>query len=133
MGEDESSIRTHQKPMRRPRDEGHGSPAHPEQPSPSVKTDSASQRDENAESQSQSTYPSPSSKWSWVGHRSPLMDSREEAEWILDRLERKLKAELQSVVREKRGADGFERVRLEEDNNEQRPLEVTPIQRFDGH
>lgn len=39
-------------------------------------------------------------KWSWVGHMSPLMDTREEAEWILDRLEQKLREELQAVVRE---------------------------------
>lgn len=39
-------------------------------------------------------------KWSWVGHRSPLLDSREEAEWILDRLEQRLHLELQRVARE---------------------------------
>ncbi|KAI5866252.1 voltage-gated potassium channel [Durotheca rogersii] len=34
-------------------------------------------------------------KWSWVGHRSPLMDdTRVEAEWIVERLERKLHEEL---------------------------------------
>ncbi|KAL7622240.1 hypothetical protein AAE478_007743 [Parahypoxylon ruwenzoriense] len=38
-------------------------------------------------------------KWSWVGHRSPLMDTREEAEWILDKLEQKLREELQLAVR----------------------------------
>lgn len=35
-------------------------------------------------------------KWSWVGSKSPLLDSREEAEWILDRLQAKLLKELQA-------------------------------------
>ena len=56
------------------------------------------------------------------------MDTREEAELILDRLQRKLKGELQSVVREQQGEDGFERVRSEERSNEERPLEVSPMQ-----
>lgn len=36
-------------------------------------------------------------KWSWVGTRSPLMGSMEEAEWVLERLTRKLKQELVGV------------------------------------
>lgn len=56
------------------------------------------------------------------------MDSREEAEWILDRLERKLKEELQSVVKEQRGQDGLREVRSEEQSNEQKPLRPDPMQ-----
>ncbi|KAK0708210.1 hypothetical protein B0H67DRAFT_495255 [Lasiosphaeris hirsuta] len=37
--------------------------------------------------------------WSWVGSRSPLMDSQEEAEWILERLTQKLTEELRGVRR----------------------------------
>lgn len=37
-------------------------------------------------------------KWSWVGTKSPLLDAREEAEWILDRLQDRLRTELASVV-----------------------------------
>lgn len=58
-------------------------------------------------------------KWSWVGHRSPLMDSREEAEWILDKLEQRLRAELQAVVRDTAGRDGLGQVEEEERQNEQ--------------
>lgn len=47
-------------------------------------------------------------KWSWVGHRSPLMDTREEAEWILDQLSRKLRRELQAAVEESEGEEGIE-------------------------
>ncbi|KAI0204539.1 voltage-gated potassium channel [Astrocystis sublimbata] len=45
-------------------------------------------------------------KWSWVGYRSPLMDTRDEAEWILDKLTRKLQEELQAAVQEKAAEDG---------------------------
>ena len=37
-------------------------------------------------------------KWSWVGTKSPLLDAREETEWILDRLQDKLRKELASVA-----------------------------------
>ena len=40
-----------------------------------------------------------SGSWSWVGTRSPLMGSKEEAEWILERLTQKLTEELRSVGR----------------------------------
>ena len=36
-------------------------------------------------------------KWSWVGSRSPLMSSQEEAEWILERLIETLTDELRGV------------------------------------
>ncbi|KAK3333841.1 hypothetical protein B0T19DRAFT_138786 [Cercophora scortea] len=43
-------------------------------------------------------------KWSWVGSRSPLMSSQEEAEWILDKLTTKLERELRRAVRGERKA-----------------------------
>ncbi|PNY18447.1 Outward-rectifier potassium channel TOK1 [Tolypocladium capitatum] len=42
-------------------------------------------------------------KWSWVGHRSPLMGGQEESEWILERLMDRLK---ESLWMTKRDADG---------------------------
>lgn len=60
-------------------------------------------------------------KWSWIGHRSPLLDTREEAEWILDKLEQKLREELQAVVREGgSGQDALRRVEEEERQKEQK-------------
>jgi potassium channel subfamily K len=38
-----------------------------------------------------------SSPWSWVGSRSPLMGSQEEAEWILERLIARLGEELRAA------------------------------------
>ena len=128
IGEDEGSIETHQKAVRKSRDENDGSNhATHERPSPSAKNESQSRAGRNGGQEDERADPS-SSKWSWVGHRSPLMDTREEAELILDRLQRKLRGELQSVVREQQGEDGFERVRSEEGSNEERPLEVSPMQ-----
>ena len=40
-------------------------------------------------------------KWSWIGHQSPLMGDREEAEWLLDALADKLEQELKKL-RDKR-------------------------------
>jgi len=39
-------------------------------------------------------------QWSWVGARSPLMSSQEEAEWILEKLTAQLQAELRTAQRE---------------------------------
>lgn len=71
VGEDESRADTHTKPVPKSRkkrrngtvegDEGHEDDEHPEK-----------------------------LQWSWVGSRSPLMGSQEEAEWILEKLEQKL-------------------------------------------
>ncbi|KJR88245.1 potassium channel [Sporothrix schenckii 1099-18] len=36
-------------------------------------------------------------QWSWVGARSPLMSTQEEAEWILDKLTKRLQAELRTT------------------------------------
>lgn len=71
VGEDESRSDTHKKPVPKSRkkrldgavegDEGHEDIEHPEK-----------------------------LQWSWVGSRSPLMGSQEEAEWILEKLEQRL-------------------------------------------
>ncbi|KAK4454008.1 outward-rectifier potassium channel TOK1 [Podospora aff. communis PSN243] len=48
--------------------------------------------------------------WSWVGSRSPLMGSKEEAEWILERLTKKLEEELRAVSRgRRRSSAGLEK------------------------
>ncbi|KAH7027903.1 uncharacterized protein B0I36DRAFT_328179 [Microdochium trichocladiopsis] len=47
-------------------------------------------------------------KWSWIGTKSPLLDARDEAEWILDRLEERLRKELAAVA----VASGYDGVRV---------------------
>ncbi|KAL7791847.1 hypothetical protein V8C37DRAFT_381529 [Trichoderma ceciliae] len=42
-------------------------------------------------------------KWSWVGHRSPLMGSQGESEWILERLVDRLQESLSAESRQQRG------------------------------
>lgn len=42
-------------------------------------------------------------QWSWVGSRSPLMGSQEEAEWILEKLEQRLAEELRAMRDEAMG------------------------------
>lgn len=42
-------------------------------------------------------------KWSWVGHRSPLMGSQGESEWILEKLVDRLRESLSVESRRKRG------------------------------
>ncbi|OAA65218.1 potassium channel [Niveomyces insectorum RCEF 264] len=46
-----------------------------------------------------------SSQWSWVGARSPLMSSQEEAEWILDKLMKRLQVELRANLEQRRDKD----------------------------
>jgi potassium channel subfamily K len=46
--------------------------------------------------------------WSWVGSRSPLMGSKEEAEWILEKLTAKLTGELKGVSRGRRRSKDHE-------------------------
>lgn len=45
-------------------------------------------------------------KWSWVGHRSPLMGSKEESEWVLERLTQTLDRELEQLRREELEGEG---------------------------
>lgn len=45
-------------------------------------------------------------KWSWVGNRSPLMGERGEAEWLLERLTRKLERELETLVKKHGNGEG---------------------------
>ncbi|QKX54646.1 uncharacterized protein TRUGW13939_01734 [Talaromyces rugulosus] len=41
-------------------------------------------------------------KWSWIGHRSPLLGDKQEAEWLVEALSDKLERELKSLRDEKR-------------------------------
>ena len=75
IGEDEASPATHRKAQRKRRPEGEGLGA--------AMVDGGR-----------------SGKWSWLGHRSPLMGSKEESEWVLERLTMTLRRELEMVRRE---------------------------------
>ncbi|KAI1777115.1 voltage-gated potassium channel [Hypoxylon cercidicola] len=128
IGEDESNAGNHREPEKRPRRRSSrnlGSRLASSNGSASTGADSASEGhksqqhgggSEEAEADEERDRP----KWSWVGHRSPLMDTREEAEWILDKLEQKLREELHAVVKESAGQDALQEVDEEERRNEQK-------------
>ncbi|KKY35578.1 putative potassium channel [Diaporthe ampelina] len=78
VGEDESSAETHKKAIPKSKKKGKGH-----------------DRDQGAGG-GMSDEPE-KLQWSWVGSRSPLMGSQEEAEWILEKLEQKLAGELRAV------------------------------------
>ncbi|KAK7942850.1 uncharacterized protein PG986_011963 [Apiospora aurea] len=135
MGEDESSAETHQRASRKPRkrknnnEKDFNGQDDNSQHLQTVAGDSppASQGGLWVPNSSSSEQPLAESgaadaedgnKWSWVGHRSPLMDTREEAEWILDRLEQRLRAELLAVVEEKRGQRGVQEAKVYERRHE---------------
>ncbi|KAK8116108.1 hypothetical protein PG984_012610 [Apiospora sp. TS-2023a] len=147
MGEDESSSETHKRPSRKPKKSKMGRNnnkkkdndskgddfQHPQaatevtskgsqglEPPTSTTGEQPPAESEAAEVLS-SPYAEDISKWSWVGHRSPLMDTREEAEWILDRLEQRLRAELLAVVEEKRGQRGVREAAAYERKHEYHP------------
>ncbi|KAI1496671.1 hypothetical protein F5X99DRAFT_399528 [Biscogniauxia marginata] len=137
IGEDESNPETHRKPTKRP--QGRDACAHglanqtsqdkgdelPPIPEHGLTGDNALKHDHgDANDATEEKI-----KWSWVGHRSPLMDTREEAEWILDKLEQTLRDELRAVVMESRGGAGLREVSAEERQNEQKEgLGPTPMQ-----
>ncbi|KAG8169623.1 hypothetical protein KVR01_000368 [Diaporthe batatas] len=73
VGEDESSADTHKKAVPRSKKKNKS-------------------RDQEAEGNDPEKL-----QWSWVGSRSPLMGSQEEAEWILEKLEQKLTGELRAA------------------------------------
>ncbi|KAI1768571.1 voltage-gated potassium channel [Hypoxylon sp. FL1150] len=128
IGEDESNHRNHRIPEKRPPRSSNSrhvksedadrttSEQHDNDDEEQQQHNEAEDAEETGEKERQEEKP----KWSWVGHRSPLMDTREEAEWILDKLEQKLRAELQAVVRESAGRDALREVGEEEMRNEQR-------------
>jgi potassium channel subfamily K, other eukaryote len=76
IGEDESSADTHKKAVPKSKKKGKGQEQGPD----------GGQGDEPEKLQ-----------WSWVGSRSPLMGSQEEAEWVLEKLEQKLARELRAA------------------------------------
>ncbi|RYC61636.1 hypothetical protein CHU98_g4573 [Xylaria longipes] len=88
IGEDESDVSTHRKPIKKPQSAG----------------DANDPRQPGGDGDKVDERP----KWSWVGHRSPLMDTRDEAEWILDKLSQKLREELQAAVEGRGAEDGAE-------------------------
>ncbi|KAK8879424.1 voltage-gated potassium channel [Apiospora arundinis] len=148
MGEDESSAETHKRVSRKPRKKRrhnkdsnndkddtpqlqqattNATGSSPVSPTGLDPPSSSSSEHHLAESAAAAETPSPihneedGTKWSWVGHRSPLMDTREEAEWILDRLEQRLRAELLAVVEEKRGQSGVQETAVYERKHEFHP------------
>lgn len=85
VGEDEDRAENHKKPVpkkRRKRSDG---------------------KTEGDEGHEQGDEPE-KLQWSWVGSRSPLMGSQEEAEWILEKLEKTLAGELRRMRDEALGA-----------------------------
>lgn len=134
IGEDESSAENHRRPEHQPPEGRHGRPSRTladrlrGESATSVNGDnnSTSRDDEDKNSNYKKNGEEASTavdipKWSWIGHRSPLLDTREEAEWILDKLEQKLREELQAVVREGgSGQDALRRVEEEERQKEQK-------------
>ncbi|KAI0450958.1 hypothetical protein F5B21DRAFT_408258 [Xylaria acuta] len=85
IGEDESDASTHRKPLKKPQSAD-------DQQDPRRPGGDGDKVDEKP-------------KWSWVGHRSPLMDTRDEAEWILDKLSQRLREELQAAVEAEDGTE----------------------------
>ncbi|RYP78659.1 hypothetical protein DL771_000326 [Monosporascus sp. 5C6A] len=112
IGEDEGSVATHRRARERPQcKERH------------IRPEQSGRNRDGQESRTEAAEGDEASKWSWIGHRSPLMDTREEAEWILDRLEQKLREELQSVAMEQAGKSGLDEVRSEEESNKPKPIQ----------
>lgn len=78
IGEDESSADTHRKVVPKSKKKGKG-------------------QDQDQRAEGGMGDEPEKLQWSWVGSRSPLMGSQEEAEWILEKLEQRLAGELRAA------------------------------------
>lgn len=87
IGEDEGSAETHTKPVPRSR-----------------RRNKKNETGGSVEGKTQGDDPG-RLQWSWVGSRSPLMGSQEEAEWILEKLEQRLAEELRAMRDEALGRE----------------------------
>ncbi|KAF2966437.1 hypothetical protein GQX73_g7144 [Xylaria multiplex] len=88
IGEDESDASTHRRPSKKPH------PASDENATQHIQTNAV----EGGTVDNRQKRAGP--KWSWIDHLSPLMDTRDEAEWILDKLSQRLRQELQNDVKD---------------------------------
>lgn len=87
LGEDESNSALHRKARPAPHSHTHGKSkrngaADADKPSPDALSKDTDLGDQTAP------------RWSWIGHLSPLMQEKDEAEWILERLFTKLEESL---------------------------------------
>ncbi|KAI1184225.1 hypothetical protein F5B17DRAFT_433829 [Nemania serpens] len=105
IGEDESDVATHRTLIHEPKSSETGEPSRLARTRSLDRTTADSRKQEGRQ------------QWSWVGHHSPLMDTRDEAEWILDKLSMKLRQELQAAVEESEGADGVKNTEDMEDGH----------------
>ncbi|KAI0541982.1 hypothetical protein GGR58DRAFT_454675 [Xylaria digitata] len=88
IGEDESDASTHRRPSKKPHPTSDDNAIQPIQ----------KHAIEGGPGDNRQKQVGP--KWSWIDHLSPLMDTRDEAEWILDKLSQRLRQELQSDVKD---------------------------------
>jgi potassium channel subfamily K len=95
IGEDEANAATH----RRTRPHVHGKANADGQTGKQNKIGERDTKDEDGAHEGQRQ------QWSWVGSRSPLMGSQEEAEWILEKLTQKLTQELKEARNTKKEKD----------------------------
>ncbi|KAH8887651.1 voltage-gated potassium channel [Thozetella sp. PMI_491] len=102
IGEDESNPETHRKAQ--PHRHGHKLAPHQWHMSHLAHDDQQKEHSTKPPEGETKTDERKPSQWSWVGSRSPLMGSQEEAEWILERLTERLAEELRGArSEEKRG------------------------------
>ena len=98
IGEDESSAETHRKAV------PHVHAKHPRNGRHGHHKDSQNEENSSSEKEAQDEVQEEETKlqWSWIGSRSPLMGSQEEAEWILEKLTKRLGDELRDARAEDR-------------------------------
>lgn len=100
MGEDESSCSSHRKPPAKVRINSNNN------------TDTNTEKTSNSSNDPPHQSPGPEFqqekeeegdvlRWSWLGNRSPLMGQMEEAEWVLERLSKRLERGLENLAKGK--------------------------------
>lgn len=118
IGEDESSSDTHRRAVRKPKMNGEGVGTATEGDLDDGKGFNGQEGEEGIGGKGEENFKKEVeerkdkgmservTKWSWVGNRSPLMGNKEEAEWVLERLTRTLRRELDSMRKEELSGKG---------------------------
>ncbi len=139
LGEDEGDSKYHRKAPMKPKklelvsthEDSETAVTKEEKEQNASDSDEAGQKHAHAE-EGEQHYGSGIKQWSWMGNRSPLMGDKDEAEWILEKLFRRLEEELQE---EKKLAAKMRRKKEQETGEKQetpkwplRPVEDRPAE-----
>jgi potassium channel subfamily K, other eukaryote len=132
LGEDEGDQKYHRKaplnvPTRHQKKSMDESIAVSKEEQEGEKDDDAGQMHAAPDSQENNLTGQTIKRWSWIGNRSPLLEDREEAEWVLEKLLARLEDELQREMKRTKKL----RAKKEEETGEKQDTPRWPLRRVE--